>query len=147
MASIRLVIINLLIVSLFAVAIITGGSMLAVQNGANQSITDDQSLSNIKANLSTGINSNYEKTKSASTSFENSSISLTGGIPFIDSIYGTWKVLKETPVMMYNLIFGGIFEKVLGSNSAQIILAVIGTILTITIIFAVVKLISTGDGG
>lgn len=147
MANFRPIIINLLLVSLFTIALITAGIMVAVQNNSVQNIGNDTALAGLKDSLVEDIEDNYGTTSEASNSFENSSISLTAGIPFIDSIYGVWKVLKSTPTTMYNLIVGVIFERLLGDATTQIIISVIATILMITIIFAVVKLISTGDGG
>lgn len=143
----RPIVINLLWISLFAVAILTAGYMVAIQNNASQSVLDDPSLASLNESLSTQLKSNYQTTTQAGASFENSSVSLTSGIPFINAIYGVWKVLKNAPITMYNLIVGVIFQKLLGDTATFIIISVISTILIITIIFAVVKLVSTGEGG
>lgn len=147
MAEIRPIVINLLLVSLFAVAIITAGVMIAIQNGASNSITDDSAFSNLKDNLISSLEENSENTEAVNTAFQNSSVTLTSGIPFVDAIYGTWKVIKSAPSTMYNLIVGVIFSKILGGDATYIIISVISAILIITIIFAVIKLISTGEGG
>lgn len=147
MAEFRPIIINLLLLSLFAVAIITGGTMIALQNGGDQSIINDTEFNMLTGNLTSTLENNYRNTSQVSSSFENSSVTLTGGIPFIDSIYGTWKVIKTTPVLVYNLVSSVIFDKLLGDRAKAIIIAVLSTILMITIIFAIVKLVSTGEGG
>lgn len=147
MANFRPIVINLLFIALFVVAIVTAGVMMAVQNNATQNIGNDSIYSDLASELNSKLQDGYTATSSAEQSFENSSVTLTSGIPFIDSIYGAWKVIKTTPMLVYNLITAVIFQKLLGDDASLIIISVISTILLITIIFAVVKLISSGDGG
>lgn len=147
MANFRPIVINILLVALFVVALISGGVMMATQNNAPQSIENDTIYAGLKDSLIGNISKANDDTSGASGSFENSSVSLTSGIPFINSIYGTWKVMKTAPILMYNLIVGVIFHTLLGDTTTAVITAVLSVILIITIIFAVVKLVSTGDGG
>lgn len=147
MAEFRPIIINLLLLSLFVIAIIIGGTYIAVQNNGTQSIVDDATYSDLKDDLTANLEDNYDEIKESSASFENSSVTLTSGIPFVDSIYGTWKIIKNVPMTTYNLIVGVLFVKLFGNPATAIITAVLGAILIITIIFAVVKLVSTGEGG
>lgn len=143
----RPIVINFLWIGLFAVAIITAGIMIAVQNNAKESISNDTVLYSLATSLSGNLSNNYEQVKQSEQSFENSSVTLTSGIPFIDSIYGAWKVIKSTPMLVYNLIVNVIFLRILGDSATFVIISVISTILIISIIFAIVKLISTGEGG
>ena len=147
MAEFRPIIVNLLLLSLFVVAILIGGTYIAVQNHGTQSIIDDATYSDLQNDLTTNLEDNYDAVGQSGASFENSSVTLTGGIPFVDSIYGTWKVIKNVPMTTYNLIVGVLFTKLFGNPATAIITAVLGAILIITIIFAVVKLVSTGEGG
>jgi len=147
MVEFRPIIINLIIVSLFAVALITGAGMMALQNHASQSILNDTDYANLQGGLTSNIQGYYGNVSQAGNSFENSSVTTTSSIPFIDSIYGTWKVIKSAPMTLYNLIVVVVFGKLLGSPATAIITAVISIILIISIIFAVVKLVSTGESG
>lgn len=147
MVSLRPVIISILLSVLFIIAVISGGIYMAEQNGASENIGNDSAFSSLRNDLIDKTQDNYDSSLAAMNSLENSSISLTSGIPFLDSIYGGWKVIKATPMIMYNLITASLFERLLGSQTSAIIIGIISAILIITIIFAVIKLVSTGDGG
>lgn len=147
MVSFRPIVINILLVTLFVIALIMGGIMMSTQNDAPQSIENDTIYAGLKDSLIGNVTQADADTRGASGSFENSSVSLTSGIPFINSIYGTWKVIKTAPLIMYNMIVGVIFHTLLGDTTTAIVTAVLSIILLITIIFAIVKLVSTGDGG
>lgn len=143
----RPILISFLFALLFVVALLEGFGVMLLQNTGEIDVFNGTALEGLKTNVAEDLNTYAETTKEAGASFENSTISLTSGIPFIDSIYGVWKVLISTPKLMYNLITEVMFNTLLGDEASKIVFAVIGAILVITIIFAVVKLISTGDSG
>lgn len=143
----RPIIINFLLIGLFAVAIIMAGIMVSVDNNATQSIGNDTVFSELANSLNSNLTQNYNEMEKNEQSFENSSITLTSGIPFIDSIYGTWKIIKKTPMLIYSLVVNVVFLRIMGDPATNVIISVMSTILIITIIFAVIKLISSGDSG
>lgn len=147
MAEIRPLLIWLLLLGLFAMAIVTGGIMLAEQNGVNQSIADDPAITEYYSSLNETLADTYTDASNSDAAFSNSSISTSIGIPFIDSIWGIWKTLKEVPVTIYNLTIGLLISKVLGDVAGAIVLSVLSAILIITVIFAIVKLVSQGESG
>jgi len=147
MVNFRPIIVSLLLVGLFAICMITAGIQIATVNNANQSIGDDAVL----AAYASSMNSSLEATVSAANTTEDaissSPITLTSGFPVFDSITGVWKTLKVIPVTIYNLTFGLVFGRLLGGGVAAIVVGVIGSILTITIILSVWKMVSTGESG
>ena len=145
--GIRPLIINFLWIGLFFVALVTGGVIMSVQNGSSNSILNNSLFANASNSFSGNLTDYYQTTSDSEKSFENSTVTLTGGIPFIDSIYGTWKILKSVPMIMYTLVVDVVMGTLLGSQTTTIIVSVITSILIITLIFAIVKLISSGDGG
>lgn len=144
---IRPILIWFLVLGLFAVAIITGPIMMAEQNGSNQTIGDDASISAYYKSVNNSLASNYKNTTKSEQAFSNSTLTLTGGIPFVDSIWGIWKTLKAVPITIYQLTADVFFERIFGDNSKGIVFAVMASIILITIIFAIVILISRGESG
>lgn len=147
MANFRPILVALLVLGLFGVAIITAGIRLASVNGANQSIGDDLSLAAYSSSLNQSLKDAYDSSVAANAAVSNSSITLTSTLPFIDAIGGIWKTLKSAPIAIWNLTFGIVFQNILGDNSYAIVIGVIGAILLMTIVFAVWKLISSGESG
>lgn len=140
------ILISMLFAFLFFVALITGGIMMAEQNGASQSIANDTGLNDFRNDLVDSLNGYSSDVSDAGASFENSTISLTSGIPFIDAIYGVWKILIATPKLAYNFFASYVFDTILGDTASKIIVGILGAILTITIIIAIIKLVSQGEG-
>ena len=148
MAGFRPVIVSLLLFGLFAIAFITFGIRLAQINDAPQSIADEPSIQNYANQLEGSLQQGYDDSYSAEVAISNSTISQanTGGLSLIlDSVGGIWKTLKSVPVTIYNLTIGLIISNITGGEFG-ILWAVLGTILIITIIIAVIKLISQGEG-
>lgn len=147
MANFRPIVISLLLVGLFAMALISGGVMLAQKNGAGQSIADDPNIMAYAENLNKTLGNAHSDALSADEAIGSSPVTLTSGFPVFDAISGVWKTIKTVPVTVFNLTFNLLQEHILGSQAFSIVLGVIGAILTITIIFAVWKMVATGEGG
>lgn len=136
-------VIGMLLVGLFAYALINAGILLGYYNDGN-SIADSLVLSSFKANISTQLENSYSTANSTEASFGDSPISLTQ-IIFVDALGGLWKTLKTIPTTIFNLLTGIVGSTILPSSEFFILYSVIGAIIIITIIFGVWKLISTGD--
>lgn len=147
MANLRPIIVGFLVFGLFAIALITGGIQLAQQEGASQSIADSPSISSYAIELNSSLGNMSTIANSTETSFSNSPINYLSGFPVFEAITSIWRTLKVVPLTIYNLTIGVLFESSLGGEAFAIVLGVLGAILTITIIFAVWKMVSTGEGG
>lgn len=143
----RPIVVGLLLFSMFALAMITGGIQLANVNDVDQSIGDHPLLSTYSVNLSDAVGGASDNAKSGEDAFADSDVTLSTSSVFIDAIGGIWKTLKTIPVTIYNLTIGLVSSVIFGGGAFSIVLGIIGAILTITIIFAVWRLISTGEGG
>lgn len=147
MAQLRAIVISLLLVGLAILGVISFGIQFAFYNDQGQSIGDDPAFTNLASSLNNTIVSGSEDTAAAQIALSNSSVTLTGVIPYVDTIQGIWKTLLGAPVAIYNFIMGVAFTKLLGSQEYRIVLTVLGIILGITIIVAVLRLITQGEGG
>lgn len=147
MAEIRPIIIAIIVSSLFILALINGGIMLAAQNVPEQSIGDDPSLEDYRIELTNTLDEHTQNIKDSDTSLSNSSVTTTTSSPFFDVLGGLWKTITRAPKTLWNLTSGFIYERLLGSQAFIIVLGAIGAILFLTIIVAVIKFISTGEGG
>lgn len=139
------ILVALLTVGLIMVLMINGAIMLSNQNDFAGNPSNDDSLSNYRDNVIYSLNSSYQESSDADAVLSNSSVTTTTSFPFIESINGIWKNIKQSPVTIYNLTFGLLLEKVFGENKT-IVLTVVGAIFSLLLIFAVVYLIATGDG-
>jgi hypothetical protein len=137
--------ISLLLVGLFAIALINAGIMISDQNDMVGSIGDDSSLSDYKTSIEGSLDNATSSSTSADAVLGNSSISTNTATPFVDSIVGIWKSVKSAPVAVWNLTFGMALEKMFGEDKA-IVLNILGAILGLSLIFAIIYLIASGDG-
>jgi len=138
------IIIGLILAGLFAIAIINGGIMISEQNDFSGSIGDDARLSSYKESITNNLTAISTTTDSVDGVLSNSSITTTTSIPFFDSINGIWKAVRIIPVAIWDSSFVLLSERLFGEDKA-IVLTILGVIIALTIIFAVVKWISTGD--
>lgn len=148
MAELRPLLIGFLIIGLFAVAIINVGYYIQTDNDATETIADSQyGLDVFKQNITSKIDSSYDTSNAAENSTSSSSVTFNYGSPFLDAINGIWKTIKTAPVGVYELTIGLANDKFFHGTDGLIITTTIAAILTITIIFAVWKMIATGDAG
>ena len=146
MAKLVPIITYLLLFALFAIAMISGGIMLAESNNPSQSIGNDPTVSAFSGNLTDTLSTAYEDSNSAKSAISNSSITTTTGFAYIDAVGGVWKTVTQAPSAIYNLTFGFILVNLLGSSTASIVTGVLATILILTIITAVILWVTTGVG-
>lgn len=147
MSEIRPVLVALLLGSLFAIAVISFGIRIADINQANQSIADDPRIKSYADSLNSSLADASSDAQSSQSALDESPTTLSSGLIILDAIGGIWKTLIAVPITIWNLTFGLLVSRVFGDNSFVIALSVIGTIIGITIILAVWKLVSTGEGG
>lgn len=145
--ELRPFIISSLILGLLALAMINAGIILASNNGATESISNDSIIRNYASNLSEELEDSSSVGSSAKESFSNSTVSVSGGVVFVEAIGGLWKSLTAVPVTIINLTVELIKGRILGDTAFYAVFGVITLASIITIIFAVWKLVSTGEGG
>lgn len=147
MAEFRPLIVSFILVGLFAIAMINVIYFAQLDNGATTTILDDPTISSYKESITSNITETYTDSKAADNSTSSSGVSYTFGSPFLDAINGVWKTIKSAPIAIYQLTIGVGQKFLFSGTEALIITTAIAAIMTITIIFAVWKMISTGDGG
>lgn len=139
-------VINLLLVGVFAFALITGGIMLGTNNNADQNIGDSPALSAYRADINDTLSDAHSDANSSLESVGKSPITLVTGLFIFDAIGGVWKTLKVVPVTIYNLTFGVAKEQLFGNSPAfDVVFGVLSAILIIVIIFGVWKWIASGQ--
>ncbi len=141
-------IIGLLLVGLFFFAMVNFADNLAIDHGLEQNIRNEEIINrtfkDIERNLSRGDSSS----KSATESFE-AEVAKVGETNLVfSSITSSLKTLKSMVVG----VFSGIFTLIsiaFGLNDSGgpggIVLAVLGSILTLTVLLLIWKLIRTGS--
>lgn len=147
MAKFVPIMVSLLIVGAFALALFTGGIMLQAQNNAPVLLIGDTDNLAFYQSINDTLQSSYYNTQTAQGSFENSSIQTSGVVPYISSVGGIWKVIRNAPMDVYNLVITYSIARLFGDSVALTVVLVIGAILTIVIISAVILLTSRGEGG
>lgn len=149
MVEFRPLLISFIIIALFSVGMINIVYFTQVQNDAEETILDDSvlGLSSYKSNVEANLTSTYEDSLDAEESASSSQVTFSFGSPFLDAISGVWKTIKSGPVTLYHLVIGLLRATFLSGTDGIIIISAIVSILTISIIFAVWKMISTGEAG
>lgn len=147
MVNFRPYMISILISGLFAFVLLAGGIQLAVLNNANQSIADEPAIRTFSQSINETLLTTSDAAQAAENATSDSQITRILTIPFLDAIQGIWKTIKVAPVAIYNLIAGLAKTYILGSTAGLIITTLIAAIVTLTILFSVIKFVSTGDAG
>lgn len=145
MSGIKPLLVGILLVGLFAFALLQGGALLSTHNNANQSITDNPALSSFQTNIEDSLG---EAQTNANGSLNDLGISplseVSGGLVIFTAISGVWKTLKAVPVTIYNLTFGLAKSSVFGEGF-NVVFGILGAIIIMLIIFGVIKLIQQGQ--
>lgn len=145
--GLRTFIISAILGSLFIIALINGAIILAEVNQANQSITDYEPLAIYSANLNDSVSGSLDVSTSAQTALGESPTTLSlSGVVF-DTIGSLWKSLIGIPVTIFKLTSDFIFVNIFGGATFSIVFNSILAMITLTIIFFVVKWAVSGDGG
>lgn len=148
MANLKPFIFGLLLTGLFAISLINIGIYLPLHNDASQSIGDDPTLSAYKTQIESELITISDDTNSSLSALGNSPLSLVtsvGGI--FDAVGGIWKTLTVVPKAVYNLTIGQLVVRYLGDDSYQVVLGVLAALVTVLIIFGVIKLTAQGESG
>lgn len=140
------IIINLLLVGLVVFSLIAGIALYAEQNDAT-TILSDPTLNNTENLLESNLSSYYSTVSQDEAAFSNSTINTNTNNIYVDAIGGIWKTMRVVPVAVYDLTLGFLFREFLSDNQKAIVISIISAILLISIIFAVWRLLATGDGG
>lgn len=146
MSGIKPLLVGILLAGLFAFALISGGIMLAINNGANQSIGDDPALAAYKASLEVTLAEAETNANASINALGDSAVTEVQGSVIFEAISGVWKTLKIVPVTIYNLTFGLGKTKIFG-ETFNVVFGIIAAILIIGIIFGVIKMLTSGDDG
>lgn len=144
MAGLRPLLTGMLLAGLFIISMISGGILLQSNNNSPQNIGNDPALASYKSSLEASLETAQSNNNASLEALGESPVSVIPGAFIIDAIAGVWKTLKVVPVTIYNLTFGLLKVKLLGTTY-NIVLGVISAILTMAIIFGVIKLVSTGQ--
>lgn len=147
MSNLRPFVISALLLGLIAIGIISTGIMIASENDATQSIANDTAISNYATALQNSLANASESASSADASFRNSTVSVTGGVVFVDAIGGLWKTLTTVPSAVLTLTTNLIKGKIMGDTAFYAVFGVMALIIVITLILAVWKAVSTGESG
>jgi hypothetical protein len=148
MVEFRPLLISFILIGLFAVAMMNAVYYMQIDNDANETIMDSQyGLDIYKQNVTDKLEDTYTDSVGADNSTSSSQVTFNFGSPFLDAINGVWKTIKVAPITVYQLTIGMANKMFFSGPEGLIITTTIGAILTITIVFAVWKMISTGDSG
>lgn len=115
--------ISMALISLFAVAFITFGVKLAIDNNANQSIADDDSVSRYLVATNTNL-TDYASDVNASATAYGESEGITEGQtvvsnPVVIATKNIWNAFVGVPHGVYKLTLGLIISKIFGTDVAD----------------------------
>ena len=142
--SFKSISISFLVIGLFAFAMFSFASQFQDANEGASTILDNPSINESFGELQADLQ--------GADNEANSQLGVLNGTVVEDSEFNVlflsigsiWKVLIGTSVGVYNIVFGIIFDTLLG-NSFSAVIGVIGAIISITIISYVWKWVRTGD--
>ena len=141
--NIKTIVFGVILSSLFIFLLVGGLLGLATDNDSIDSFNSPEILA-FKNTLNTSLQANAENNSRAYNAFSNSSISLTGSLPFFDSIGGIWQTLVSTPKLLISASFEFIKATIANGDITSIVLKTLMGLFLIGIIIAIVAWIATG---
>jgi len=141
--NMRSLIISALLIGLFMYAMISFGAQLAIDNEANQSILDHDSINDSFRGLDTQLGNAQDQAQSQRVGFEGENIEdeRSDSLLFL-SIVSAARVFTSMLINIYNLTFG-LASETLGIN--PVIIGVFSAILLIVLLLMAWRLIKTGE--
>lgn len=143
-STLKPILVSLLLSGLFALALITGGVMIAEQNNPSQSIGNEPYIANFSESINQSLVSARTSSQDADELLTNSSVTTTTNIVFVDAVSGMWKILRNAPTTIWQ-VTGGLMVRTIGVPLT--VIALITSILIIVLLIAIVRFITTGQGG
>lgn len=128
--------ISLVLIGLFAFALLSFGIGLAADNNANQSISDDPRINTFQENVSNQLGSYNTQVKGSSKVFSEDTPTVGGESLQLTSVSKIWSSIVSIPKAVYSLTIGLILDKIFGGtgSSFAIVFTVISSILVVLII-------------
>lgn len=128
--------ISLVLIGLFAFALLSFGIGLAADNNANQSISDDPRINTFQENVSNQLGSYNTQVQGSSEVFSEDTPTVGGESLQLTSVSKIWSSIVSIPKAVYSLTIGLILDKIFGGtgSSFAIVFTVISSILVVLII-------------
>lgn len=140
MASFQDLMVSTLLFALIAVALISFGAQMAIDNEANSTILQDPNINATLINLTTSLESSQGIAENQSKSQdENLPVALFDFL--FESIIGSVRIFKAQITVIYNLTLGLLISKV---GLPIVVLATFSAIILIVIIFRAWRNFKTG---
>ena len=140
--SLKGMIIAIILIGLYAVAMLSFVTFVAEENDADINITENEAVSNAMGGLIEKLNETETIANTQRNNTESDTKSQETGFLSLGSIIGSVKVFTGMFVGVFNLI-GQVAQKTL--NIPPLVLSVITAILIITMIFFGWRLIKVGE--
>lgn len=147
MAKFTPIMIGLLLTAAFSYAVFFGGIMMQSQNNAPILFIGDSENNQFYQQINETLYDASTDAAIAQGAFENSSIQTSGVVPFVSALGGIWKVLRNAPITVYNLVITYGLGKLFGNEAALAIVSIVGAVITIILISAIILYVSRGEGG
>lgn len=128
----------LMLSGILAFALINFGIQFASDNGALQSIADDNLLSNFKNNVSNNLGGYNSQVDSASTSFGNSTPTIGAASLETTSVFTIWKNFVKGPKIIYEASIGLALNKIFGGTDQSNQFRIVGIVLTGIIVMVII---------
>lgn len=138
------------------IAFINFGILLAYGNEPTRAITSDPSIANFTNDINDGLVEVYSDSSEAQDTLVNSSVSSSGVSGLSLTTFATlWQLLISTPTILYNILVLFISNNLFTGQGATVggvalitgtgILALLGTLFIVKIIFDVWEAVQTGN--
>lgn len=145
MEGIKSTITSLILIGLFAVALIAFAIRYETVNDSSVKIQDDPAIATFKNSLDEQLDAFTDDVNDSDTSFRQSTPEAIGDSILVLSVASIWKTLVTVPKEVYQLTAGLLFDKIFGDAGFYIFFTTIGVLLTVTIIFYAWRFIKSGE--
>jgi hypothetical protein len=141
--SLRFYMVTFIVGALFFVGLLSWAAGVASNNNANQSVTDDSKINGFLTSTRGNIGTTEDTVNSGKSTFDDNNPTVTGGNIVLNSMPGIGRIFSFSFITgFYNITIGLILNLF---QLDPLIISVIGSILMITIIFLIWRLLRTGE--
>ena len=145
MRGLQAVIIGFILVGLFSFSLINFAINSSEDNPSNQSILNDSSIAEYRANLTTTFGEYGSSTNDSQESFSASTLVPSAFVVPLEAVTGIWKSMVKFPKLIFDMSIDVINKNIFGASSEfRIVFTIISALVVVIIFMYVYQWIKTG---
>lgn len=131
--------------ALFITSFIYFAIYVPVYNSPSQNIINNPSIVQYSSSLNSTLSTFSSEANTAEAALSNSSVSIGGSANLLDSTRGIWKIVTQSPKIIYATTVSLLLNIFGNSPIVGLILGTSAALVIVLIVFGVIKLVAQGE--